>query len=108
MRYITPNGGIGGWVSLSVHVKGPGISAVLQPGTLRWLEKTHRPIEKVLPVSGQWSMRQLALRARVKQNIQRRAMIPEPLFTGINAKCRQQRYQIYKAESTDVNESDMV
>ncbi|GFT44073.1 hypothetical protein TNCV_3125111 [Trichonephila clavipes] len=61
----TPNGGVGGWVSLAAHVKGIAISDVLQSGALRWFEHTQGSVMKVLLVSGQYPMRQLAVRARV-------------------------------------------
>ncbi|GFY34252.1 uncharacterized protein TNCV_2505551 [Trichonephila clavipes] len=61
----TPNGGVGRWVSLAAHVMGTAIPDVLQPGALRWFEKTQGPVVKVLPVSGQWAMRQLFQRMRV-------------------------------------------
>ncbi|GFX78123.1 e3 ubiquitin-protein ligase RNF13 [Trichonephila clavipes] len=53
----TPNGGVGGQVSLAAHVMDPTIPDVLQPGALQWFGKTQRPVVKVLPVCGQRPMR---------------------------------------------------
>ncbi|GFT79070.1 hypothetical protein TNCV_3094351 [Trichonephila clavipes] len=57
----TLNGRVGGWVLLAALVLGTAIPDVLHPGTLRYLEKTQGPLMKVLSVSEQRPMRQLAL-----------------------------------------------
>ncbi|GFV65092.1 hypothetical protein TNCV_2303991 [Trichonephila clavipes] len=64
----TPNGGVSGWVSLAAHITGSVISDVLQPGVLRLFGKTQgscSEVVKVLSMSRQRQMCQLALRVRV-------------------------------------------
>ncbi|GFX45127.1 e3 ubiquitin-protein ligase RNF13 [Trichonephila clavipes] len=65
MRDTTPNEDVGGWVPLAAHVMDATIPDIIQSGVLRWFWKTQITIVRVLPLSGQRSMRQLALRMRV-------------------------------------------
>ncbi|GFW99151.1 e3 ubiquitin-protein ligase RNF13 [Trichonephila clavipes] len=53
------------WVSLAAHIMGATIPDILQLGALRWFRKKQRPLVKVLPVSEQRPMRQLALHERL-------------------------------------------
>ncbi|GFS64436.1 hypothetical protein TNCV_3955971 [Trichonephila clavipes] len=62
MRDTTLNRGVGEWVPLAAYEMDAAILDVFLPGALRWFGKTQGPVVKVLSVSGQRSMRQLALR----------------------------------------------
>ncbi|GFX90724.1 uncharacterized protein TNCV_3730451 [Trichonephila clavipes] len=62
VRGTTPKGGVDGWASRTAHETGYVIPNVLQPGALVWVEKTQRPLVKVLPVPGWRPMKQLAVR----------------------------------------------
>ncbi|GFV70181.1 uncharacterized protein TNCV_2553251 [Trichonephila clavipes] len=62
MRSTTPNEGVDGWASTAAHVMGAAIPNVLQPDTFVWFEKKQRPLVKVLPVPGWWSMKQFSVR----------------------------------------------
>ncbi|GFU69014.1 hypothetical protein TNCV_3785351 [Trichonephila clavipes] len=43
IRDATPNGGVGGWVPLTVHLLGAMMPDVLKSGSFRWFEKTQGP-----------------------------------------------------------------
>ncbi|GFV41586.1 e3 ubiquitin-protein ligase RNF13 [Trichonephila clavipes] len=62
VRGTTPSGGVDWWTSRAAHVMGATIPNVLQPDAFIWLEKTHGPLMKELPVPGWRLMKQLAVR----------------------------------------------
>ncbi|GFW59567.1 e3 ubiquitin-protein ligase RNF13 [Trichonephila clavipes] len=62
VRGTTTNGGVDGWASRAAHVIGAAIPNILQLGAFVWFEKTQGSLMKVLPVTGGWWMKQLAVR----------------------------------------------
>ncbi|GFX76344.1 hypothetical protein TNCV_593071 [Trichonephila clavipes] len=70
---------------MTAHVMGAAIPKC--PSAFAWLEKTQRPLMKVLPVPGRWLMKQLAVRVhfftmwRFSQRLVRRGR-PDPGLRG--------------------------